>query len=192
VRACEQRGYVVRRWLDDNQLKRLLAKEKVTLTRLVRDAKTGETQEKEEDHALKIPDGYVWLDLGEAGQRHCFIEFDNQTLTLKSGGGMDKDYAAKIRTLSAFYRSGRYAHLFPEAGESMWLLTITSGSQQRCRNLLQTTERVIGRNNRAVDRYWFACMDDIPTWQNPFSAAVFSPIWSRAGDAKRWRLDEQR
>ena len=97
-----------------------------------------------------------WLDLGEAGQRHCFIEFDNQTLTLSSSGDLVKDYAAKIRTLSAFYRSGRYAEVFPDAGDSMWLLTITSGGERRRQNLMQTTQRVIGRGNRALDRYWFA------------------------------------
>lgn len=190
--ACQRHGYQIRQWIDDNQLKKLLAKEKVKLIRLVHDPQTGEANEVEESHTLKIPDSYVWLDLGAAGQRHCFIEFDNQTLTQSYSDGHPKDFAAKIRTLSAFYRSGQYNQMFPEAGDSLWLLTITSGSQRRRANLMQTAKRVIGQNNRALDRYWFACLDDIPTWQNPFSSAVFAPIWLRAGDKKTWQLDEQR
>ena len=62
---CEQREFQVRQWLDDNQLKKLLGKEKVTLIRRQRDPHTGEEHDIEEEHALKIPDGYVWLDLGQ-------------------------------------------------------------------------------------------------------------------------------
>ncbi len=68
-------------------------------------------------HALKIPDGYFVLDLGQGRVRHCFIEFDNQTLTIAYAGESTKDFAHKIRTIAAFYRSGRYAQLFPEAGD---------------------------------------------------------------------------
>ena len=163
----------------------MLDKEKVTLIRLVRDPKTGEQQQIDEEHTLKIPDGFFWLDMGDGRERHCFFELDNQTLTLNYSNGPPKDFAQKIRTLSAFYRSGRYRERFPEAGESMWLLTVTTGSQERLANLRQTTERVIGRRNRALDRYWFACMDDLPTWQDSFTEATFQPVWWRAGDEKR-------
>ena len=190
--ACEQKGYRIRRWLDDNDLKRLLAKEKIELVRLVRDPQTGESQQVVEAHALKIPDGFFWLDMGERGEQHCFFELDNRTLTLNYANDNPKDYAQKIRTLSAFYRSGRYKEIFPEAGESMRLLTVTTGSQTRLANLRQTSEQVIGRQNRAVDRYWFARMDDIPTWQELFSDAVFQPIWLRAGSDRRWSLDDER
>ena len=188
--ACARRGYHIRRWLDDNQLKRLLDKEKVTLVRLAHDPRSGERRQVEEEHTLKVPDGFFWLDLGENGERHCFFELDNQTLTLNYNSANPKDYAEKIRTLSAFYREGRYAQMFPEAGDSMWLLTVTTGSEQRLANLRSTTEQVIGKQNRALDRYWFARMDDIPTWQDLFTDAVFQPIWWRAGDERRWALDE--
>ncbi len=62
--ACRQRGYRIRRWLDDNQLKRMLAQEKVTLIRGVRGSRTGELEHVEEEHSLKIPDGFFWLDMG--------------------------------------------------------------------------------------------------------------------------------
>ena len=191
--ACQHRGYRILEWIDDNQLKRLLGNEKVELRRLVRDNATGERQEVIETVALKIPDSYCVLDLGEAGVRHCFIEIDRATVTLQaSDSSGQKDFAQKLRTLAAFYRSGRYAQMFPAAGSSMWLLTVTTGGQARVDNLRQTTERVIGANNRALDRYFFADMAEIPTWEDYFSTAIFAPIWYRAGQDKRWSLDEQR
>jgi hypothetical protein len=188
--ACQHKGYTVKQWIDDNQLKRMLAKEKVALTRRAHDPQTGVTRDITGQHALKIPDGYFWLDLGELGQRHCFFEFDNQTLTLDYSTVSAKDYAQKIRTLSAFYRSGRYKEVFPEAGESMWYLTVTSGGEQRLNNLKKTAERVIGTTNRAADRYWFTRMAHIPTWEDYFSTGLFAPIWFRGGHATQWALDE--
>ncbi len=134
--------------------------------------------------------GYVWLDLGKAGQRHCFIEFDNQTLTIDTRQDSTKDFAHKIRTMSAFYRSGRYHELFPQAGDSMWYLTITSGGQTRLNNLKAATENVIDSRNRGADRYWFTTKDSIHTWQNYFSTSIFTPVWLRAGQEKLWALDE--
>lgn len=187
---CERKKYDIRRWLDDNQLRRMLAKEKITLTRLLHNPQTGERRAVEEQHSLKISDGYFWLDMGAAGERHCFLEIDNQTLTLESGANT-KDFASKIRMLAAFYK-GRYKEIFPEAGESMWLLTVTTGSEERLKHLKATAEGVIGKQNRAVDRYWFTTAERIPTWEDYFSTAVFSPIWLRGGtDSNRlWSLDE--
>ena len=190
--ACRHKGYVIRRWLDDNQLKRMLEQEKVTLMRMVRDAASGSMQQVAEEQRLRIPDGFFWLDMGDGRERHCFFELDNATLTLRYTNANPKDFAQKIRTLSAFYRSGRYKELFPEAGDSMWLLTVTTGSEKRCRHLKETAEQVIGAHSRAQDRYWFACITDIPTWEDPFTEAVFQPIWWRAGEEKRWRLDEEK
>lgn len=188
--ACRVRGYSVRRWIDDNQLKRMLGNEKVRLVRLERDAQSGERREVAEDYALKIPDGYFWIDMGEAGERHCFVELDNQTLTLSDSHDTAKDYAQKIRTMSAFYRSGRYKEVFAEANDYMWYLTVTTGNERRMQHLKQTAEKVIGLHNKAVDRYWFATMSNIPTWEDYFAAAVFTPIWQRAGQKRLWSLDD--
>lgn len=188
--ACRQRGYTIRRWVDDNELKRLLEKEKVVLRRLVTNPQTRQTEEVEEMHALKIPDGFFWLDLGNGRHRCCFFEFDNQTLTLDSTEANTKDYAHKIRTISAFYRHGRYKEVFPEAGDSMWYLTVTSGTKTRLENLKQTTERVIGKQTKAIDRYWFALNKQIIGDADYFSATVFTPIWWRAGQERLWSLDE--
>ena len=128
--------------------------------------------------------------MGKDGQRHCFVELDNQTLTLNYSDANPKDYAQKIRTMSAFYRSGRYKETFPEANGSMWYLTVTTGSERRMQHLRQTAEKVIGLHNKAVDRYWFTTMNRIPTWQDYFAAAVFTPIWQRAGQERLWALDE--
>lgn len=188
--ACRHKGYTLRQWIDDNQLKRLLAREKVTLVRLVRDERTHETTEVKEVHALKIPDGYFELDLGKLGQRHCILEFDNQTLTIDYQEPSAKDFAHKIRTMSAFYRSGRYAQVFSKAGESMWYLTVTSGQERRLANLKTTAERVIGVTNRAVDRYWFTSTSLIPTFEDYFSTAVFDEIWLRGCQERSWSLEE--
>jgi hypothetical protein len=187
--ASAHKGYRVLEWIDDNQLKRLLGKENVGLVRLERTAEGG-TREVEQRHALKIPDGYFRIEFAPGVERACFVEFDNQTLTLDYAKENGKDFAQKVRTLSAFYRSGRYKEVFPQAGESMWLLTITSGSERRQHNLKATTERLLGRGNRALDRYWFARKDEIPTYEDYFATAVFSPIWLRGGQDKRWALDE--
>jgi hypothetical protein len=72
----------------------------------------------------------------------------------------------------------------------MWYLTVTTGNQRRMLNLKQTTEKVIGLHNKAVDRYWFSTMNQIPTWDDYFASAVFTPIWQRAGQDRIWSLDE--
>lgn len=187
--ACQRRGYTIRRWIDDNELRRLLGKEKVTLQRTAADGGDGSEIAKER-YALKIPDGFFWLDMGEAKQRHCWFEFDNQTLTVQDGGNGAKDFAQKIKTMSAFYRQGRYKTLFPEAGDSMWYLTVTSGSEQRIHSLKTAAEKVIGKN-KALDRYWFAGIAQISTWENYFETGIFAPIWQRAGQERQWRLDEE-
>ena len=184
-----RKGYQIVEWVDDNALRRRLNKEKVTLVRLARDPKTGEQREVEEVHGLKIPDSYFVLDMGTAGVRHCFFELDNQTLTLEYTNANAKDYAGKIRILSTFYK-GRYKELFPEAGASMWLLTVTTGSEARLQHLKRTAESVVGKNNRAADRYWFTTAAQIPLWEKYFSTALFDPIWLRGGDERRWSLDE--
>jgi hypothetical protein len=184
-----RKGYAIHTWLDDNQLRKLLAKETVTLTRLVRDRQTGERQEVAETHGLKVPDSYFVLDINGT-PRHCFLELDNQTLTLAYTQGSTKDYAGKIRLLTAFYKS-RYKEIFPEAGDSMWLLTVTTGSDERLRHLKATTEGVVGKQNKAADRYWFTTTDLIPLWEDFFSVALFEAIWLRGGDDRRWALDEQ-
>jgi hypothetical protein len=190
VVACRERGYTLKHWIDDNQLKRMLGGEKVRLIRMVRDENTNQRHESTDTYALKIPDGYFWIDLGENGQRHCFIELDNQTLTIADNRDSAKDYAQKIRTVSAFYRSGRYKEVFADADGYMWYLTVTTGNQRRMLNLKQTAEKVIGLHNKAVDRYWFSTMNQIPTWEDYFAGAVFTPIWQRAGQDRLWSLDE--
>jgi len=185
---CALKQYRIVDWVDDNQLRRLLAKEKVTLTRLVRDPQTGEQQENKEHHVLKVPDGFFIVEMGTGVRRHCFLEIDNQSLTLESSTNT-KDYASKIRVLSAFYK-GRYKELFPSAGDSMWLLTVTTGSEERLKHLKATAEGVIGQQNKAVDRYWFTTTDRIPTWEDYFNTAIFRPIWLRGGSDRLWSLDE--
>lgn len=182
-------GYRVVEWIDDNQLRRMLAREKVTLWRRKYDPETREVQEVKEVHAVKVPDGYLVLDMGTAGRRHCFIELDNQTLTLQYRGDSTKDYASKIRILAAFYKQG-YKQQFPDAGDSMWLLTVTTGGQERLRHLKATTEEVVGVENRAADRYWFTTVDQISTWQDYFGTSMFGRIWLRGGDNGLWALDD--
>lgn len=182
-------GYRVVEWIDDNQLRRMLAKEKVTLWRRKYDPETREVQEIKEIHAVKVPDGYFVLDMGAAGRRHCFLELDNQTLTLQYRGDSTKDYASKIRILAAFYKQG-YKQLFPDAGDSMWLLTVTTGGQQRLHHLKATAEEVVGVENRAADRYWFTTADQISTWQDYFGTSIFGRIWLRGGDHGLWALDD--
>ncbi|MCB0138436.1 MAG: replication-relaxation family protein [Caldilineaceae bacterium] len=183
--ACTRKGYTIKRWIDDNALKRLLGPEKVTLRRMV------DSEEVEESSALKIPDGFFWVKMGNAGARHCWFELDNGTLTIDYAEPNPKDYAQKIRTMSAFYTSGRYGELFPEAGDSMWYLTVTTGSDTRVHNLKTTAERVIGSHSSGLDRYWFATSQQIPLWQDYFATAVLGPIWRRAGQQRLWALDEK-
>lgn len=183
--ACTRKGYTIKRWIDDNALKRLLGPEKVTLRRLV------DGEEVEVSSALKIPDGFFWVEMDNAGERHCWFELDNGTLTLDYAEPSPKDYAQKIRTMSAFYTSGRYQELFPEAGDSMWYLTVTTASDTRLNHLKTTAERVIGAQTRAADRYWFTTSKQIPLWENYFADAVFEPIWRRAGQQRLWALDEE-
>ncbi len=184
-----RKGYTILHWVDDNQLRKLLAKETVELTRLGRDRQTGERLEIKETHGVKVPDSYFVLEM-QGVQRHCFLELDNQTLTLAYTQTNAKDFAGKIRILAAFYK-GRYKEIFPEAGDSMWLLTVTTGSKERLRHLKATVEGVVGKQNKAADRYWFATAAQIPLWEDYFSTALFEPIWLRGGDDRHWALDEQ-
>lgn len=189
--ACQQLGYELRRWIDDNQLKRMLGTEKVTLQRVTHPGEGNPPRTISESHSLKIPDGFFWLDFGNGKQRHCWFELDNQTLTIDHATTNQKSFVHKIRTMSAFYRTGRYKELFPEAGNSMWYLIVTSGSTTRLNNLKSATENLFDPRSKALDRYWFTTMSSIQTWQNFYRQSVFEPIWQRAGQDRLWRLDEE-
>ncbi len=61
AQQCELAGYCIRGRLDDNELKSMLANEKVTLIRGIRDPDSGAFRDVKESHHLKIPGMWICL-----------------------------------------------------------------------------------------------------------------------------------
>lgn len=191
VLAAERHGWQIRRWVDDDELRRFHSQpsERVTWQRPKYNGQpAGEWVEEE---GAMVADHYVWLDTGK--NWHNFIECDRGTKTGQYAETDRNDFARKIRAFSAYYKSGRFAITYPEAGKSMRVLVITT-SEARLQNLKSITENVVAQmsqNEREIEsgliRYWFTTFEHLrPTWYDWFSESTIldAPVWLRAGQTQ--------
>ena len=185
--AARHHGWTIHEWRDDAQLRQLHSKpaERVSWRRPER-PNDPDSQLIEESGGM-VPDGYFWLDTGK--NWHSFLECDRATETIQYRQGNLRDFAHKIRAYGAYYKSGRYAIRYPQAGKSFRVLVVTT-SQPRLLNLKACIENVVreggGREReaeRGLMRYWLTTFDQIqPTWRDYFSETVLTgDIWTRAG-----------
>lgn len=190
--AAERHGYQIRRWLDDDELRQIHSKpsERVQWRR-PRNTSTGSSEWVEEEGTV-VADHYLWLDTEK--QWHNFIECDRGTKTGQYSASGHNDFARKIRAFSAYYRCGRYAYTYPDAGKSMRVLTITT-SEPRLQNLKTITESVVTEmssdereRQSGLKRYWFTTIDQLcPIWRDWYCETTIlnAPVWWQAGQTKR-------
>lgn len=188
--AARRHDWQVRRSLGEDELRRIHSQpsERVKWSR----PKHFEHPEREwvEEEGAVVADQYLWLDTGK--NWHNFIECDRGTQTGHYVETDRNDFARKIRAFSSYYRSGRFAVTYPEAGKSMRVLVITT-SEARLQNLKSITENVVAQmsqNEREIEsgliRYWFTTFEHLrPTWYDWFSEATIldAPVWLRAGQS---------
>jgi DNA-binding MarR family transcriptional regulator len=144
--ACQQTGYTLNTWLNDQRL--LSAANKARVARPQR-------------AVALIPDSYFSITVPNLGTTHCFLEVDRGT---KSGS----DYAQKMAAYVQFYKSGEFSRRYDAQG--FRVLTVVDGvGERRVANLVKATAQVpaIGR------RFWFTHLKHItpstvlsmPIWQ---------------------------
>lgn len=186
--AAARHGFEIKMWLDDHELRKIHSRpaEKVILTR----PKYPQEPDGEviEQKVSVVADGFFWLFTGK--NFHQFLEIDLRTVVGQYSDPGLKDWSRKIKSFSEYYRSGKYRRRYPEAGNSMRILTVTTG-QTRLANLKRITERVVGSENESgLNRYWFTTFDNIaPTYEDFFNETVLTgKIWQVAGRDELYAL----
>lgn len=190
--AAQRHDYQIRRWLDDDELRKIHSKpsERVQWRR-PKNTSAGNSEWVEEEGTV-VADHYLWLDTGK--HWHNFIECDRGTKTGQYSASGRNDFARKVRAFSAYYRCGRYAYTYPDAGKSMRVLTITT-SESRLQNLKTITESVVAEmssdereRQSGLKRYWFTTIDQLrPTWHDWYCETTIlnAPVWWQAGQTKQ-------
>jgi hypothetical protein len=156
--AAAEQGIEIKEWRDEYTLKQDYDKVKVTGLNDV------------EYEVAVIPDGYFWL-LADPRNFHHFLEVDLRTVVGQYSQDGRADWARRVRSHVAYYRSGLYQRRFP-AKKSLRILTVTTGDT-RLANLKEITERIAGKQKR---RFYYTTFDQL----NP-ETALTEPIWQVAG-----------
>lgn len=123
-----------------------------------------------------IPDGYFLLETDTA-RYHQFLEVDRGTATVQVGQPGKRDWARKIMTYLAYFRSGAYQEQYQS--KSLRILTVTT-TEKRLKLLKHVTEESGGQA-----RFWFTTFDKLsaatilsePIWQIASRKGLFSFVW---------------
>jgi len=137
-------GLRVKQWIDERNLRRNHAKEKVTIT----DAKDNEKL------VSVIPDGYFALWNKKLKKTaHHFLEIDLSTETGLTKNLDYRDWTKKIKAYLKYLHSDYFKTRYKAPPARM--LTVTTG-ERRLKNLLAKTEAVGGKK-----LFWFTTFDKI-------------------------------
>ena len=164
--AARQHGYTLTDWRDERTLRRDHHAEPITIT-----AADGNAQQ-----VTLIPDGFFLLET-ETANYHHFLEVDRATSTLQGGQAGKRDWARKVATYLAYFKSGAYQRRYQT--QNLRILTVTT-SQKRLQNLKEVTEEAGGKK-----RFWFTTADKITPasifteaiWQVASSDDFFTFVW---------------
>lgn len=146
VLACQRRGYALKTWLDERDLKADYDKVRVG-----------------SHWVAVIPDGYFAVRV-LSGVVHFFLEFDRGPERLAV-------FRRKVEAYLAYYRGGGMASRF--GTDRIRVLTVTEGGEslagrERLANVKAVTEQAGGRS-----RFWFSSLEQVmgedalaaPIWQ---------------------------
>lgn len=151
--AARAHGYTLTDWRDERELRRVHHNEQISIP-----GPDGKPQK-----VTLIPDGFFSLDTPTA-RYHQFLEIDRATSTLVVGQAGKRDWARKVATYLAYFRSGAYQERYQT--QSMRILTVTT-SPKRLRHLKEVTEEAGGKA-----RFWFTTVDKITP-----ATILTEPIW---------------
>lgn len=157
-KACQQSGYTIGIWLNDNRLRSEGMRVSIA---------------SERKPVPLIPDSYFTITVPNKGTAHCFLEVDRGTMDAG-------DFKKKVEAYSAFYKSGEFHRRYGAPGYRV--LTVVDGvGEGRVNNLVSATANIhsIGR------RFWFTHMNRLspatvlsePIWKiagSPDSAPLVS------------------
>jgi hypothetical protein len=167
--------------LDTNTVRIAIRKAAVALALTIAEWKPEEVLRSEEktDNSKVIPDDYFLLEqLIPEEQRsrvfRLFIEIDRRTVTgeAKASSISQRDWAHKIQSYNAYFRSAAYINRYGSVGEKpapARVLTITTG-ERRAAHLKEITERTGGKA-----RFWFTTFDKVSP-----ETVLTAPIWKVA------------
>jgi len=156
--GAEANGKRIKQWIDERNLRRNHANEKVIIS---------DVQGQKKSAAI-IPDGYLNLyDKQIKKSSHFFFEIDLQTETGMSSNPRYRDWVRKVRTYLAYYNSDLYKNRYKSI--KFRVLTVTT-SLQRLKNLKQKTEAT-----GAQRIFWFTTFDQLTP-----DTVYTDPIWQVA------------
>jgi protein involved in plasmid replication-relaxation len=167
--SAQRHGFHLLRWIDEQTLRRSSMKDVVTI----------ESPDGRSERSAIVPDGYFLLHPGGDEVYHCFLEIDLATETGQAAQWSHRDFARKIISYLAYYKSGLYTKRYKAQGGRVLIITT---SQQRLANLRQVVERTGGRN-----RFWLTTLAACRT-ADPLTDA----IWEVATREGHFALIEER
>jgi hypothetical protein len=164
--AARLQGFTMLDWRDERALRRAHHTEQIATT-----GSDGKPQQ-----VTLVPDGFLSLDTPQA-RYHQFVEIDRGTSTLVVGSARKRDWARKVATYLAYFRSGAYQQRYQT--QSLRIMTVTT-SQKRLKHLKEVTEQAGGKA-----RFWFTTVDKLapstiltePIWQVASRSGLFNFVW---------------
>ncbi len=154
--AARHHGYTVTEWRDERTLRKVHKDEEIVIP----------GPDDKPQKVTLIPDGYFLLETDTA-RYHQFLEVDRGTATIQVGQAGKRDWARKVVTYLAYFRSGAYQKRYQTG--SLRILTVTT-SEKRLQLMKQVTEESGGQA-----RFWFTTFDKISA-----STIITAPIWQVA------------
>lgn len=156
--GVEPAGFRISQWVDERQLKRNHADEKVMITDPQGQVKP----------AVVIPDGFFTL-LNRQTKKtaYHFLEVDLKTETVQTDNTTYRDWTRKVKAYIAYYNSNLFTRRYQ--AKNFRVLTVTA-SQRRLHNLKKKTEEAGGQK-----LFWFTTFDQLTA-----ETAYTAPIWSVA------------
>lgn len=151
----EQAGLRVTQWLDERQLKRAHANDKVMIT----------DPQGQSKPAVIIPDGFFALmsRLTKKTAYH-FLEVDLKTETVQTDNTTYRDWTRKVKAYIAYYHSNLFEQRYQ--AKNFRVLTVTA-SLRRLQNLKKKTEEAGGQK-----LFWFTTFEQLTA-----ETAYTAPIW---------------
>jgi len=169
--AAERLGFVIKKWLDEDDLRSPHSKQTLHLLSDPDDPDSKTVQRR------LVPDSFFWVQTDK--QWFHFLEIDRATETLQySDPSRDMQFfSLKVRKYGAYFKHW-YAQTYPDAEGRGRILVVTT-SHTRLVNMAEVCKKVAGQ---AAGRYWLTTFGAIkPQPAEPFSETVFTgKIWHRA------------
>ncbi|MCG3209253.1 MAG: hypothetical protein FOGNACKC_02874 [Anaerolineae bacterium] len=169
--AAERYGFVIRSWLDEDDLRRMMGQQPLTLL-----ADPTDPDSKTIKRRL-VPDSFFWLETDKNWFHFLEIDRGTETLQYRDSSRDLQFWGLKVRKYAAYFKD-YYRPSFAEAKGRGRILVVTT-SDTRLVNMAQVCCELAAK---AARRYWLTTFDKIkPQLTDYFSETILTAaIWQRA------------